>query len=410
MFGRPSFALFLFARVASPLASQMFQVAVGWQIYELTNSAFALGMIGAVQFLPIITLVLLAGSVADRNDRRLVAGSAQLVQWAATCVIIVAIVMHAVTPFWLFFITFFQGVARAFEGPSMASLLPNLVPREELQQAVSTSTSALKAAQIAGPALGGVLYALSPLGVYCLIACLLCAAAIAMWFTRPKQQAIQRTPVTLNGLLAGVRYVTNDRIILGAVSLDLFAVIMGGATALLPIYARDILSTGSWGLGLLRAAPAVGAIFVTLILARVPLRRRAGPALFISVVAFGLATVAFAVSRSFVVSIAMLGVSGLFDAVSVVIRQTLVQIETPDDVRGRVTAVNTMFTNSSGALGQIESGLVAAWLGAVPSAVIGGLGTIAVAFTWMFLFPELARVDSIESVQRAAPKVAVSAP
>ncbi len=397
VFRSSSFAYFWFARVASTLASQMFAVAVGWQIYELTNSALALGMIGFVQFVPTLALVLFAGSTADRNDRRIVAGICQTIQGLGMCVIVAAIVLGAITPFWLFTITFTMAIAKAFESPSLTSLLPNLVAREELQQAVSTSTSALKVAQMAGPALGGVLYAVSPIAVYGLTALLLFGAAIALRFTRPRQQTLERTPVTMTGLLAGVRYVVNDRIIFGAVTLDLFALIMGGATALLPIYARDILSTGAWGLGLLRAAPAVGAIFMTIWLARYPLRRRVGPALFSSVAAFGVATVAFALSHSFVVSILMLAVSGLFDAVSQVIRATLVQIETPDAVRGRVTAVNTMFTNSSGQLGQFESGLVAAWLGAVPSAVIGGIGTIVVALAWMVMFPEITRIDNLES-------------
>lgn len=375
----------------------MFGVAVGWQIYELTNSAFALGMIGFVQFIPTLSLVLFAGHAADRLDRRRVSSTCQTIQGVAACAIVAVILLHAIDPVWLFAITFAMGIARSFESPSVTSLLPNLVPREELQSAVSKSTSAIKVAQMAGPALGGFLYAVSPVAVYVVVAVLLFSAAVLMQFTRPREQTIERTPVTLTSLLAGVQYVVSDRIILGAVSLDLFAVIMGGATALLPIYARDILMTGPWGLGLLRAAPAVGAILMTMVLARMPLRHRVGPAMFASVGAFGVATVAFAVSHAFVVSLLMLAASGLFDTVSVVIRQTLVQIETPDAVRGRVTAVNTMFANSSGQLGQVESGLVAGWLGAVPSAIIGGLGTIVVALAWMGLFPEIMRIDSLEN-------------
>lgn len=375
----------------------MFSVAVGWQIYELTNSAFALGMIGFVQFIPTLSLVLLAGHMADRNDRRIVAGVCQVIQGIGMVAIVAAILFHAINAFGLFAITFAIGIARAVESPALTSLLPLLVPRDIFPQAVSNSTSALKVAQILGPALGGFLYAVSPVAVYASVGLLVFSAAVALRFTKPQVQAIDKAPVTLRTLLAGVRYVVNDRIILGAVSLDLFAVIMGGATALLPIYARDILSTGPWGLGLLRSAPAIGAIFMTVWLARMPLRRRVGPALFGSIAAFGLATIAFAVSHSFVVSVLMLAVSGLFDAVSQVIRATLVQIETPDAVRGRVVAVNTMFTNSSGQLGQVESGLVAAWLGAVPSAVIGGIGTIVVALAWMVMFPEITRIDSLEN-------------
>jgi MFS family permease len=296
----------------------------------------------------------------------------------------------------LFVITAAIGVARAFEGPSQTALLPNLVPREHLQGALANSTSALKVAQLAGPALGGFLYAVHPNVVYVSSGLLLFAASVLLQLTRPQQQSIERTPVTLTSLLAGVTFVINDRFILGALSLDLFAVIMGGALALLPIYARDILLTGPLGLGLLRAAPAAGAICMTLWLAWHPIRHRVGPALFGSVGAFGLATIGFALSRSFVLSILMLAASGLFDAVSQVIRSTLIQLETPDAVRGRVTAVNSLFTNSSGQLGQIESGLVAGWLGAVASAVIGGAGTIVVALMWMGLFPEIARIDSLE--------------
>jgi MFS family permease len=393
----PSFVCFWCARVMSTLAYQMFGVAVAWQLYELTGSALALGMIGLVQFVPTVSLVLFTGHVADRLDRRLVGGTCQTLQGLATCAIVLAIVFHAVDPAWLFAISFVMAAARAFESPAVTSLLPNLVSREELQSSVSKSTSAIKLAQLAGPALGGILYAVSPAAVYATLAALLFAAAVLIQFCRPRRQTIERTPMTLNTLLAGVRYVVNDRIILGAVSLDLFAVIMGGATALLPIYARDILDTGAWGLGLLRAAPAVGAILMTILLARLPLRRRVGPAMFASVSAFGVATVAFAVSHSFVVSFLMLAASGLFDTVSVVIRQTLVQIETPDAVRGRVTAVNLVFANSSGTLGQVESGLVAAWLGAVPSAIIGGIGSIVVAVAWMGLFPEMLRIDSLEN-------------
>lgn len=375
----------------------MVAVAVSWQIYEITGSAVALGMIGFVQFIPTFVLVLFAGHIADRYDRRRVAGACQLIEAIGTFAIVGAILLHAITAELLFGITFAIGIARAFETPAQTALLPNLVPREKLQGALANSTSALKVAQLAGPAVGGFLYALSPASVYAIAAALVLAAAILLQLTRPQQQKIDRVPVTLATLLAGVSYVFNDRFILGALSLDFFAVVMGGATALLPIYARDILLTGPWGLGLLRAAPAAGAVGMTVWLARNPLRRRVGPALFASVCAYGLATIAFALSRSFVLSFLMLAASGLFDAISQVIRSTLIQLETPDAVRGRVTAVNSMFTNSSGQLGQVESGLVAGWLGPVPSAVIGGFGTIVIALAWMGLFPEIARIDSLEN-------------
>lgn len=391
-----SFALFWSARVASVVAFNMVAVAVGWQVYDLTASAYALGFIGAVQFLPTLALVLFSGHVADRYDRRFVSSLCQTIEGAVTFAIVAAVVMHAIDVTILFAGTLVIGVCRSFETPAMAALLPNIVPRESLQSAVATSTSAIKVAQIAGPALGGLLYALGPVVVYAVSGTLILAAAVLILMTRPARQRIDRAPVTLRTLLAGARFVRDDRFILGALSLDLFAVILGGATALLPIYAKDILATGPWGLGLLRSAPAAGAIVVTLWLARTPLRRRVGPALFASVAAYGLATVAFAVSHAFVLSLAMLAASGLFDAISQVIRATLVQLETPDDVRGRVTAVNSLFTASSGQLGQLESGLVAGWLGTVPSALIGGIGSIAIAGIWMLLFPEIARIDSFE--------------
>jgi MFS family permease len=374
----------------------MVAVAVGWQIYEITGSAFALGMIGFVQFIPTFTLVLFSGHVSDRWDRRYVTSICQAIEGVATFAIVAAILLHLITATWLFGMTLAIGIARAFEAPALTAMLPNLVPRETLQRALASSTSALKVAQMTGPALGGVLYALSPVAVYVSAATLVLAAAVMVLLTRPQQQVIVRTPTTLASLMAGVTFVVNDRYILGAISLDLFAVMMGGATALLPIYARDILLTGPWGLGLLRAAPAAGAIIMTVWLARVPLRRHVGPALFGSVAAFGIATIAFAISRSFWLSFFMLATSGLFDAISQVIRATLVQLETPDEVRGRVTAVNSMFTNSSGQLGQVESGLVAAAFGAVASAVIGGVGCIVIALAWMGMFPEIARIDTLE--------------
>jgi MFS family permease len=391
-----SFRCFWTARVASVLAFQMVAVAVGWQVYDLTASAFALGFIGAIQFLPTLVLVLATGHVADRFDRRTVTSVCQLIEGLMIVALVVLLLDHALDVRVLFAVTLAIGITRAFENPSMTALLPNLVSREALQRATASSTSAIKFAQIAGPALGGILYALGPLVVYAISALLMLVAATLVQCTRPMPQRIDRTPVTLRSLLAGAAFVRADRFILGALSLDLFAVIFGGATALLPIYAKDILATGPWGLGLLRAAPAAGAIIVTVFLSRTPLRKNVGPTLFATVAAYGVATIAFAISHVFVLSLLALALAGLFDAVSQVIRTTLVQLETPDDVRGRVTAVNSLFTQSSGQLGQLESGLVAGWYGPVVSALTGGLGTVAIAGIWMVLFPEIARIDSLE--------------
>ncbi len=391
----PSFGFYWCSRVASTLANQMFAVAVAWQIYQLTGSAFALGMIGFVQFVPTVALVLASGHVADRYERRFVGSACQLFAALTVVAIGVSVVTRTVSPTLLFVCVFFIGLGRSFEAPSVMALLPNLVTRDELSRATANATSASNVAAIAGPALGGVLYALGAQVVYATVFGLLIVAAIALPLTRPVSREINPGRQTWTTLFAGFSFVAHDRVVLGAISLDLFAVLMGGATALLPIYARDVFHTGAWGLGLLRAAPAAGALLTTIVLGLMPLRRRIGPLLFATVAAYGVATIVFAVSRSFALSLLALGASGLFDAISRVIRATLVQMETPDAVRGRVTAVTSLFTASSGQLGQVESGLVAAAVGAIPSAIVGGVGSIAVALAWMVMFPEVRRIDEI---------------
>jgi MFS family permease len=388
-----SFALFYCARIATNLGFNIVGVAIGWQVYELTNSPLALGLIGLVQFAPTFAFVIAAGHVADRYDRRLVSGASQILQALTTAAIVVGIVLRALSPELLFAAAFVLGCGRAFEAPTMQALLTNVVTRERLPSAMALSASANRVAVIAGPAVGGALYALSPPGVYALAAALYALAAVFVALTRPTREAPHRAPVTFASLFAGVAFVARDKLILGAISLDLFAVLFGGATALLPIYARDILGTGAWGLGLLRSAPAVGSLAMTFVLGRFPIRRRYGPTLFLMVTGFGVATIVFALSRSFALSFAALALAGLFDVVSVLIRQSLVLMGTPDAMRGRVTAINLLFASSSNQLGQFESGLVAQWFGAVPSAVIGGVGTIAVALLWLRLFPQLVRVD-----------------
>jgi MFS family permease len=373
----------------------MFAVAVAWQIYQLTGSAFALGMIGLVQFVPTVALVLASGHVADRYERRIVGSACQLFAAVTVAVIALSVVTRTVNPTLLFVCVFLIGLGRSFEAPSVMALLPNLVTRDQLSRATANATSASNVAAIAGPALGGVLYALGAQVVYATVFALLIVAAIALPLTRPVSRANAPGRQTWATLFAGFSFVAHDRVVLGAISLDLFAVLMGGATALLPIYARDVFHTGAWGLGLLRAAPAAGALLTTIVLGLVPLRRRVGPLLFATVGAYGVATIVFAVSRSFALSLLALGASGLFDAISRVIRATLVQMETPDAVRGRVTAVTSLFTASSGQLGQVESGFVAAAIGAIPSAIVGGVGSIVVAIAWLVMFPEVRRIDEI---------------
>jgi MFS family permease len=394
--GPLSFRLYLCSRVATNIAFQMLGVAVGWQVYEITGSAFALGMIGLVQFIPTLLLVIAVGHVADRYDRRSVAVISQLVEGVATAAIVVALLLHEASAAVLFAATLVIAVGRAFEGTATQSLLANLVPREALPKATANWAAANRVAIVTGPAIGGFLYALTPAGTYAAAAAMFAVASLLLVLTRPTRHVPSTAAPTLATLFAGFTFVIHRRLILGIMSLDLFATLFGGATALLPIYARDILATGSWGLGLLRSAPAVGALVMTLLLGRYPIRHRNGMVLFAAIGAFGAATIVFALSHSFVLSFAALAFVGLADVVSVLIRITLLQLQTPDDMRGRVNAVGSMFANSSNQLGQFESGVVAAWLGAVPSAVIGGIGTLVVAVVWMRLFPQLARIDRLD--------------
>lgn len=394
--GISSFWLYWCARVGSTLAFQVLGVAIGWQVYALTGSALDLGLIGLAQALPTLTLFLAAGHAADRYDRRYVACACTGVEALTAAGIAASVLLHAVTAGLLFAAVVVVGICRAFEAPASASLLPNLVPRDRLQAATANSTSAFNVAQVVGPALGGVLYVLGPAVVYVCAAVLALAAASLVVLTRPVRQQLERGRPNARHLFAGATFVIRHPIVLGAFTLDFFAVILGGATALLPIYARDILATGPWGLGVLRSAPAVGALAMSLFLGYFPIKRRIGVALFATVAAYGCATVGFAIAHTLPLAFLALAGTGLFDVVSRVIRWTLVQLETPDDVRGRVTAVISMFTNSASQLGQFESGVVAAGFGAVASALSGGVGTIVIAALWAWLFPQIRRIDAME--------------
>lgn len=390
------FRLFWLARVCSSIAFQMQGVAVGWQIYALTGSVFYLGLVGLAQFLPMFLLTLAVGHTADRYDRRRIAAFCQLFEGGA-----LALLAFGSHGGWLgkeaiLAIVFCAGALRAFEGPTMLALVPWLVPQELIPRASAWSASANQTASIAGPALGGVLYALGPTTVYGTAALLFFLASLLISGVRGSRPPARREPVSMRSLFAGISFIKSHPDILGAISLDLFAVLLGGATALLPVYARDILNTGPWGLGLLRAAPALGALAVSLFLARYPLRRRVGRTMFLSVFVFGVATVVFALSESFALSLAALMVLGAADIVSVVIRASLVQIKTPDEMRGRVSAVNSMFIGTSNQLGEFESGATAALFGTVPAVVVGGVGTMVVVLLWMRLFPELLEIESLE--------------
>ncbi len=387
------FALFWWARVSATAASQMQAVAIGWQIYELTGSAFDLGLVGLMQFVPVVVLALVVGHVADRYQRRLVVRCCQIVQASAAVALAVGALSGGPAVTTIFAIILVIGAARAFELPAMHAMVPGLVPPALFSRAVAGSVSANQTAIIVGPAIGGLLYLAGPATVYALCGVVFVAAAILVTLIRVELPPRRHEKPSLASLLAGIRYIRSRQALLGVISLDLFAVLLGGATALLPIYARDILVTGPWGLGLLRSAPALGALAMSVVLARHPLQHHVGRIMFAAVIAFGLATGVFALSTTFPLSLAALAVLGAADSISVVIRFSLVQIETPDAMRGRVGAVNSLFVGTSNTLGEFESGVTAAWFGVVPAVLIGGIGTVLVALLWMRLFPQLARVD-----------------
>jgi len=377
--------------VLSTLALNMQTVAVGWQLYLLTGSAFDLGLVGLAQFAPTVVLTLVVGQVADRYDRRVVVVICHVAEAGATAVLALGSLGGWLTRDGILAILVIIGAARAFENPARASLVPRLVPLPLLSRAIASVTSAGQMARIAGPALGGALYALGAPTVYATVAVLYLAGAVLIALVKDAQPVRPREEITTASLFSGVAFILRQRLLLGLMSLDLFAVLLGGATALLPIYARDILATGPWGLGLLRAAPAIGALAMSAVLARRPIEHNAGPALFGGILVFGVATIVFGVSTNLSLSLAALGVLGAADLLSMIIRQSLVQIRTPDRMRGRVCAVHSLFTGTSNQLGEFESGLLAALFGAVPAVLIGGVGTLVVVAVWMYRFPELRR-------------------
>jgi MFS family permease len=390
------FLCYLGARCFSEYSYQIATVAVGWQIYELTGSAFDLGMVGLVQFIPSAVLVFAAGHAADRYDRKRVAQICQLAEGLVAALLAWGTFAGWLTVAEIFVALTVLGVTAAFEIPAGAALLPSVAPAGTLQRATAFSSAALQAAAISGPALGGLAYAISPGAPYLLMALFALLSATLSGMIRLREPVEAKEPPTFDDLFAGAGFVRSNPAILGTISLDLFAVLLGGATALLPIYARDILHTGPWGLGVLRAAPAVGALLMTAALARHSISRRVGMRMFQAVIVFGLATIIFALSRSVWLSIAALLVMGAADMISVVIRTSLVQLATPDPMRGRVGAVNHLFINASNQLGQFESGVTAALLGAMPAAALGGVGTVAVALLWMKLFPTLRDMERLE--------------
>lgn len=392
----PNFGRFWLSRAASGMAFQMQAVAAGWQIYELTHSTFQLGIVGLMQFLPMVLLTLPAGHAADRYDRRTLCAASLAFQALAVAVLAVGSWMGWIQAPMIFVAVMIIGAARAFERPASQSLMPTLVPASAVPEAVAWSTGAFQGASVIGPALGGVLYAFGAAVPYAVTAALGLGAVGLMLFVERPRVTRRREPATLSSLFAGIVFIRRSPVILGSISLDLFAVLLGGATALLPAFAHDILHVGSWGLGALRAAPAVGSLLVSAYLVRRPLARHVGPKMFTAVLVFGAGTVVFGLSHSFVLSLLALAVLGGADMISVVVRNSLVQLSTPDEMRGRVNAVNGLFIGTSNQLGEFESGITAALLGTAPATVLGGVGTIIIALVWMRLFPVLRHYDRME--------------
>jgi MFS family permease len=391
-----AFVRYLVARCFGTLAVQMQTVAVGWQVYDITGDPLDLGLIGLSQFLPFIVLILPAGHAADHYDRgKILTGCYFLNMVSALALLSFSVLgVHAAGPIFAVMTAF--GVTRAFAMPAAQALVPNLVRPELFARATAVNSTVFQVCTIAGPTLGGLLYLAGASVVFGTVATLLAISTLLLMRVRIARRDVVAPPaVTLRSLLSGLTFVRSKPIVLGAISLDLFAVLFGGATALLPIYARDTLHTTSVGLGVLRTAPGIGAAVCALALSVSPLERNVGRWLFAGVGVFGIATVVFGLSTNIVVSVIALVLLGAGDMVSVYLRHLLVQLETPDEIRGRVSAVNAVFIGASNELGEFESGITAAWFGTVRAVVLGGVATVLVAGTWAWLFPQLRRMDRL---------------
>lgn len=391
----PAFRHFLWTRLLGTTANQMLMVALAWQIYDLSGSAWDLGLVGLMQFIPALLLTLPAGQWVDRTDRRGVLALALALQAVAAVILAWGTLHGWVDRHLIFGMCIVMGVARALQMPAQQAIVPALVSMDELPRAFAATSTLLKLAVIGGPVLGGFLYVFGAVVVYgtCVVFLVVSTLYIAAIPRVPPNATAE--PVSLQSLFAGFAFIWRKKPVLGAISLDLFAVLLGGATALLPIYAKDILHTGPWGLGFLRAAPAVGALAMGLLLARRPLARHAGRRMFVSVAIYGVSIVVFGLSHDLYLSLAALAIGGGADMISVVIRQTLVQLDTPDAMRGRVSAVNSVFIGASNELGEFRAGTIGEWLGPVGATVVGGVGTLVVAGLWYRAFPGLARRDRL---------------
>lgn len=411
LFRHKPFLFFFLGSGCSELAYQIAFVALGWQVYELTNSAMDLGLIGLIQFLPSVLFVFVIGHVADKYNRKKLLQICQILEALTAVFLCIGTAYGWLTVNQIFISVGVLGVCAAFEGPSGQALMPSVIPKGMIAQGTTIGSSIYQMGAVAGPALGGVAYALSKNAPFLLMSVLWASAAVLNGLIRVdphhshmsqlSQKTIDQATESnsqhdKDSVYAGARFVKENPLLLGTLSLDLFAVLLGGATTLLPIYAKDILDTGAWGLGLLRSAPAVGALIMTTYLSRFALKSRVGMKMFNSVIVFGIATVLFALSTEMWLSLTALAVMGAADMVSVVIRSSLVQLATPEKMRGRVSAVNFLFINASNQLGGFESGLTAAVFGVVNAAAIGGIGTVIIALIWMRLFPSIKEIDKLE--------------
>ena len=392
-----SFQYFLWTRLAGNSANQMLLVALGWQMYDLTSDAWDLGLVGLFQFLPAIFLTIPAGQLVDRVDRRAVLGGSLAMQLATAILLAWGSYAGWISRDIIFGLCIVLGAARALQAPSQQAIVPTLVEPPDLPRALALSSATLKVSIIGGPALGGLLYAFGASVAYATCVALLAVSLVFVFAIRKAPPRASKLPLTLASMLAGFAYIRDHKVVLGAISLDLFAVLLGGATALLPMFAKDVLQTGPWGLGLLRASPAIGGLLMAFVVARWPLRSRVGHWMFACVAIYGAAILGFAFSTHLALSMVLLAVSGAADVVSVVIRQSLVQLETPDEMRGRVSAVNGTFIQASNQLGEFRAGAMAAWLGPVGSVIAGALGTLLVVAIWMKLFPSLVKRDRLTS-------------
>ena len=402
-FRYPAFVLFQTARCLVVLALEMQAVAVGWQVYEITHRPLDLGLVGLAQFLPGIVLFLPAGHVADIFDRRRVLISCEAGFGVCFLLLLLLTAYHSQSVLAIYAVLVLLGVVRSFNGPVSRAILPHLVPEEHFQNSVAWASGIFQLATILGPVLGGLIYAIfrGPLAVY-LIATVIAVVAVALLFKlQVSIKAAGNVETTSSSIFEGFRYLWRAKMVLGAISLDMFAVLLGGAVALLPVYAKEILRTGPWGLGILRSAPGIGAGIMAIVIAYKPLKKNAGATMLWCVAAFGLFTVLFGVSRSMILSLIALFMVGATDMVSVIVRGTLIQVATPDEMRGRVNAVDMIFIGASNELGQFESGVTAQWFGSVPAVILGGIGAIIVTGLWAWMFPQLRKVDQLNFKESA---------